>query len=537
MKKNTISILASVFLLALVLSACSTGSGEPDLRIVEYRSYVDKDLYILRIWEPVEEARARAVITPKAGDVFELIVMYDGKGPEVKISAGSIEIIPSTGEGIIIQLTDINGTSLQAIVAIVITETPSGSGTEVKEVSILVSITGEVKKGNNEPSTSLNGTEDKVTPLTGLDDKGNSVTVTRDKSAPGTPKDAAEIKEKKPSPTPANNNQGGGSVGGGGSGGSGGGSGSSGGSGGSGSGGSGGSGGTGGGGGGTGGNTTVAVNSVTLNKPTLTLPQGASETLTATVNPSNATNKNVTWVSDDTDVATVNASGVVTAANTGTATITVTTVSGSKTAECEVTVTPPGPTDINEIPLAQPHLLAAPQMSIETTQYTGVVSWSPAVAAGGTFAASTIYTATIALTAKPGYTLGVAANFFSVEHATSVTFNAGTSEVTVVFPVTAATPSGEVTMAYYWVNQEDALVFSPNTVSVSRAVSTAARTISAAGTGYTNQTWYLKGVQAGTGNSYNFNPAGMPNGQYILTLVVQKNSKYYSANITVTVND
>ena len=55
---------------------------------------------------------------------------------------------------------------------------------------------------------------------------------------------------------------------------------------------------------------------------------GDTATLTATVQPSNATNQNVTWSSDKPDVATVDAAGKVTAVGAGTATITVTTADG-----------------------------------------------------------------------------------------------------------------------------------------------------------------------------------------------------------------
>lgn len=81
----------------------------------------------------------------------------------------------------------------------------------------------------------------------------------------------------------------------------------------------------------------VAVSGVSLNKNTTTLSVNDTEQLTATVTPSDATNQNVTWSSDDTDVATVVA-GLVTAVAAGTATITVTTVDGNKTDTCEVTV-------------------------------------------------------------------------------------------------------------------------------------------------------------------------------------------------------
>lgn len=83
--------------------------------------------------------------------------------------------------------------------------------------------------------------------------------------------------------------------------------------------------------------TPIAVTSVSLSSNSETIKVGKTVTLTPTVSPSNATNKNVTWSSSDTSVATVS-EGKVTGVAAGTATITVTTVSGSKTATCTVVV-------------------------------------------------------------------------------------------------------------------------------------------------------------------------------------------------------
>ncbi len=82
---------------------------------------------------------------------------------------------------------------------------------------------------------------------------------------------------------------------------------------------------------------TVAVNGVTLTE-SLSLVVGDEETLTATVAPLNASNKNVTWSSNNEPVATVDANGKVEAKTVGTAVITVTTTDGGFTAQCTVTV-------------------------------------------------------------------------------------------------------------------------------------------------------------------------------------------------------
>lgn len=91
-----------------------------------------------------------------------------------------------------------------------------------------------------------------------------------------------------------------------------------------------------------GGGTAVPVTGVTLDKTTLSLTVGNTATLVATVEPADATNKEVTWSSDDEAIATVDNTGKVTAVAAGTATITVTTVDGGKTATCAVTVTAAG---------------------------------------------------------------------------------------------------------------------------------------------------------------------------------------------------
>lgn len=82
----------------------------------------------------------------------------------------------------------------------------------------------------------------------------------------------------------------------------------------------------------------VHATGVTLDKTSASVKQGKTITLTATVEPADAVNKNVTWSSNNASVATVS-NGVVTGVATGNAKITVTTEDGSHTASCTVTVT------------------------------------------------------------------------------------------------------------------------------------------------------------------------------------------------------
>ena len=136
---------------------------------------------------------------------------------------------------------------------------------------------------------------------------------------------------------------------------------------------------------------TVPVTGVSLTPASLSLFTGDTATLTATVQPSNATNQNVTWSSDKPDVATVDAAGKVTAVGAGTATITVTTADGSKQATCSVTVTRP------YIPPANPNY----KITVEATQ-GGTVTADPTAAKAGT---------TVTLTPSPdaGYQVGTVA--------------------------------------------------------------------------------------------------------------------------------
>ena len=84
---------------------------------------------------------------------------------------------------------------------------------------------------------------------------------------------------------------------------------------------------------------TVYVASITLNKASLFLGVGETSQLSASVYPTSATNRSVSWASDDTSVITVSSSGLVTAKSAGTATITCRANDGSgKKATCSISV-------------------------------------------------------------------------------------------------------------------------------------------------------------------------------------------------------
>ncbi|MCF7944255.1 MAG: leucine-rich repeat domain-containing protein [Spirochaetia bacterium] len=89
----------------------------------------------------------------------------------------------------------------------------------------------------------------------------------------------------------------------------------------------------------------VDVTGVSIDQNDQSLEEGETVQLSATITPENATNKDVTWESNDTDVATVDENGLVTAVAAGTAVITVMTDAGGFEDTVEITVTEAGDDD------------------------------------------------------------------------------------------------------------------------------------------------------------------------------------------------
>ena len=140
------------------------------------------------------------------------------------------------------------------------------------------------------------------------------------------------------------------------------------------------------------------VTGVSLNTDSLSLEVGESETLTATITPSNATDQNVTWSSNNESVATVGTSGKVTAIKAGTATITATAADGSgKSASCSVTVKAPPEPEPEPEPTPPPYI--PPTYAVTTPETTGgTVTVSPSRASSGR-------TVTITATPDTGFAL------------------------------------------------------------------------------------------------------------------------------------
>ena len=114
----------------------------------------------------------------------------------------------------------------------------------------------------------------------------------------------------------------------------------------------------------------VSVTGVSVSPTSKTISTGESFDLTATVTPSDATNKSVTWSTSNSNVATVN-NGRVTGVDAGSATITATTVDGSYEASCNVTVTK-SYTSIENVYKAAAALDAG-EISSETYTFKGTV--------------------------------------------------------------------------------------------------------------------------------------------------------------------
>jgi uncharacterized repeat protein (TIGR02543 family) len=172
------------------------------------------------------------------------------------------------------------------------------------------------------------------------------------------------------------------------------------------------------------GTSNVAVTGVSVSPTSASVAVGGTTTLTATVAPSNATNKNVTWSSSNTAVATVSSAGVVTGVAAGSATITVTTQDGARTATSTITVTAANVavTGVSVSPTSASVAVGA------TTTLTATVSPSNATNKNVSWSSSNTAVATVSST---GLVTGVAAGSTTITVTTQDGSKTATSAITV----------------------------------------------------------------------------------------------------------
>ena len=175
----------------------------------------------------------------------------------------------------------------------------------------------------------------------------------------------------------------------------------------------------------------IPASGVTLSQTELSLLKGATATLVATVVPSEATNKRVTWRSNNTEVATVE-NCMVTAVSVGKATITVTTEDGNRTATCEVVVTDPIP--VTGVTLSQTELSLEKG---ETADLTATVSPADATNQKVTWSSNNTTVATV----ENGKVTAVSGGKANISVTTEDGNHTATCEVTVTVPVTGVTLS------------------------------------------------------------------------------------------------
>ncbi|MDE6562582.1 MAG: Ig-like domain-containing protein, partial [Muribaculaceae bacterium] len=182
------------------------------------------------------------------------------------------------------------------------------------------------------------------------------------------------------------------------------------------------------------------VESITLSVDTLDLKKGETAILTATVAPEDATDKTVTWTSDNEEVATVDSEGKVTAIALGEATITAT--SGEVTATCKVTVVP---TPVESITLSNTSLnivegdkatltvtITPDDATDKTVTWTSSDASVATVSANGEVTAVKVGTATITATSANGKTATCTVTVApKIIDATDLTLNRNTAELKV----------------------------------------------------------------------------------------------------------
>jgi uncharacterized protein YjdB len=219
----------------------------------------------------------------------------------------------------------------------------------------------------------------------------------------------------------------------------------------------------------------VSVSGITLNPTTLSLVQTQTSQITATVAPSNATNKTLSWISSNTGVATVSSSGLVTAVSAGSATITASSTDGSnKTATTAVTVTSNVPVTSVSLNRTTATMYVSDTLTLVATVLPSnatnkSVTWSSnssnaTVNSSGVVTAVSGGTATIrATTANGGYvascviTILVHVSSISVSPST-ITLTTGTTRLLSSVLTTTILPSNASNKSITWTSANNSIV-------------------------------------------------------------------------------
>ncbi|GHV11094.1 hypothetical protein FACS1894219_01690 [Clostridia bacterium] len=237
---------------------------------------------------------------------------------------------------------------------------------------------------------------------------------------------------------------------------------------------------------------TIAVSGITVSNAAVTLKAGETKKLSAYITPANASNQSVTWASSNSNVATVDGIGNVTAKAKGTASITAKSNNG-KTAVCAVTVTEtivPTALTLNTYTLT----LNAGQSAYLTATITPTnaenktVTWTSSNTNVATVSSTGVVTAqningyaTITATTSNGLTKNVAVNVLQSVLPTGITLypTALTLEIGQISPVTATlTPNNVTDKTVTWTSSNPNIASVSNIGAVS-AISAGTATITA----------------------------------------------------------
>ena len=225
------------------------------------------------------------------------------------------------------------------------------------------------------------------------------------------------------------------------------------------------------------------VTGISLDKTSITLNEGQEQTLTATVNPSNAADKSLNWTSSNTSVATVNAEGKVTAVSKGTATIKAEAKDGSgKNASCSVTVKRP----VSSIQLNKTSLVlyrgtsnvseTLTAMVIPSDASNTAVTWTSSNTSAVTISSSGVVTgkargtATITVTANDGSGAQATCVVEVKQYVTSISLDKASLPLVIgdeaTLFVTSVLPDNANDKTYTWSSSDDSIVSVDNSGKV-----------------------------------------------------------------------